>query len=221
LTKLDEICGKGLLDTMSLGKILIVDDEAMLVESLTQAALAEGYEAESAPDGELAWEKLQSSRFDLVATDLRMPKVDGPTLMSRISELTPSPMLIVMTGYASLEAAVDCLRKGAADFLEKPFEVEDFLEAVRKVMGRAGKSVFYEPDWDKVCTQHNLTKRQCEVLRALFLTGKSNRELADDLFLSTNTVKSHLQAAFDKLGVSSRGQLLRKLRELPATGPTS
>jgi DNA-binding NarL/FixJ family response regulator len=203
---------------MSLGKILIVDDEAMLAESLTLAARAEGFEAESAANGEIAWQMLQSSRYDLVATDLRMPNMDGPKLMDKLASVTPSPMLIVITGYASLEAAVDCLRKGAADFLEKPFEVEEFLEAVRKVMGRAGKSTFHEPDWSEVGTLFSLTKRQCEVLRALYHTGKSNKELADDLFLSTNTVKSHLQAAFDKIGVSSRAQLLRKLRELPATG---
>lgn len=200
---------------MSLGKILIVDDEAMLVESLTLAARAEGFDAHSAPDGEKAWQMLSDSRFDLVATDLRMPNMDGPELMSRLEGLSPVPQLIVITGYASLESAVDCLRKGAADFLEKPFEVEDFLEAVKKVMSRVDKSGFQEPDWAEVGSSYSLTKRQCEVLRTLYHTGKSNRELAQDLFLSTNTVKSHLQAAFEKLEVTSRAQLLRKLREEP------
>jgi DNA-binding NarL/FixJ family response regulator len=195
------------------GKILIADDESLLLESLAKAARKNGYDVEVASNGREALEMAQKRRFDLIVTDIRMPEMDGPTLMGHIALMTPPPQFIAITGYASLESAVDCLRRGAADFLVKPFEVEDFLDSVRRVFARQTVS-HVDPDWEEVARRFDLTSRQIEVLRAFYKSGKSNRELADDLFLSPHTVKSHLKAAFDKIGVVSRAQLLRVLREL-------
>ncbi len=195
-----------------MAKILIADDEALLLESLAKAARKDGHQVETAADGEDAWKLLQASRFDLVVTDLRMPNLDGHAVMARIASLHPTPLIIAITGYASLEAAVDCLRKGAADFLVKPFEVEDFLEALNRVLS-CRPTAHPDPDWQEVASRYDLTGRQLEVLQAFYRTGKSNKELADNLFLSQHTVKSHIKAAFDKMGVSNRVQLLKVLRE--------
>ncbi len=198
----------------SKGRVLVVDDEAMLVENLAAAARDEGYEADAASNGREALELLQKNRYELIVTDLKMPQLDGAALMDRVATMGNPPQIIAITGYASLEAAVDCLRKGASDFLVKPFEVEDFLESVRKVMSRASTPVYREPDWQEVEERYGLTRRQLEVLNAFYRTGKSNRELADELFLSPHTVKSHLKASFEKIGVSNRAQLLRTLHEM-------
>lgn len=195
-------------------KILVVDDEAMVAEILARYARAEGYEADCAINGMDAWLKLGAERYDVVVTDLKMPELDGPELMARVSHLNPVPQIIAITGHASLEAAVDCMRKGAADFLVKPFEVPDFLESLRKVVARSQAPGNREPDWAAVEERYGITHRQCEVLAAFYRTGKSNRELADELFLSPHTVKSHLKASFDKIGVASRSQLLRALQDL-------
>jgi DNA-binding NarL/FixJ family response regulator len=198
-------------------RLLIVDDEAMLLSNLKDAANDEGYDADCAADGLVALSLLEKNRYDLVVTDMRMPNVDGLGLMGRLREMTPPPSVIAITGYASLETAVECLRNGAADFLVKPFEVSDFLESVRKVMARSAAPVHRDPDWDAVEKRYGLTSRQGEVLKAFYRTGKSNRDLADDLFLSPHTVKSHLKASFEKIGVTSRAQLLKALRELENT----
>ena len=193
------------------GRVLIVDDEAMLLDNLARAAREEGYRVDVASNGKAAWALLADQRFDLVVTDLRMPEMDGPALMDRISELPTPPRVIAITGYASLESAVDCLRKGATDFLVKPFEVEEFLESLRKAISQVD-TVFRDPDWDEVAERYGLTRRQVAVLRAFYSTGKTNRQIAEDLFLSPHTVKSHIRASFDKLGVTSRAQLLRALQ---------
>ena len=193
-------------------RILIVDDEAMVAEILARYARNDGYEADCAVNGFDAWEKLSNDHYDVVVTDLKMPHMDGPELMARISMLNPPPLLIAITGHASMEAAVDCLRKGAADFLIKPFEVPDFLESLRKVLSRSTNVIYRDPDWNAVEVHYGLTHRQTEVLAAFYRTGKSNKELADELFLSPHTVKSHLRVAFDKIGASSRAQLLRVLQ---------
>lgn len=197
-------------------RILIVDDEALLLENLRAAALSDGHDADCAADGLAALDLLGQNRYDLVVTDLRMPHLDGLTLMAKLQEFSPPPSMIAITSYASLETAVECLRNGAADFLIKPFEVGDFLESIRKVLSRAGATLQREPDWDAVERRFGLTNRQGEVLRAFYRTGKGNRDLADDLFLSPHTVKSHLKAAFEKIGVNCRAQLLKALQETDA-----
>jgi len=193
-------------------RILIAEDEEALRESLARAARASGYHADTARDGAQAWERLRQGHYDVVVTDLRMPRVDGPALMGRMREAGLGGRVIVITGHASLEVAVDCLRKGAVDFLVKPFEVEAFLGSVENALPRAAPPDRDEPDWEEVAGRYRLTRRQAVVLQAFYATGKTNRDLAEDLCLSPHTVKSHLKAAFLKVGVTSRAQLLRSLR---------
>jgi FixJ family two-component response regulator len=138
----------------------------------------------------------------------------GSELLGRIEQARLPVRVIVITGYATLEAAVDCLRKGAVDFLVKPFDMEAFKASVSKALARSALGgPRGEPDWGAVALHYGLTKRQAEVLRAFYTTGKSNRELSKELCLSHHTVKSHLKAAFAKLAVASRAQLLRKLQD--------
>ncbi|MBE0616986.1 MAG: helix-turn-helix transcriptional regulator, partial [Proteobacteria bacterium] len=95
----------------------------------------------------------------------------------------------------------------------KPFEVEAFLGSVEKARQRVAPMEPGGPEWRQVAQRYRLTRRQAEVLRAFYETGKTNRDLAEDLSLSPHTVKSHLKAAFLKVGVTSRAQLLQRLRE--------
>lgn len=193
-------------------RILIVDDEQTLLESLSRACRAGGYDADTARDGAEAWERLTRGCYDVVVTDIRMPGIDGPELMGRMRDAGLGARVVVITGYATLEVAVDCLRQGAVDFLVKPFQVEAFLGSVEKALRRGAPPEREAPDWGEVAERHGLTRRQAVVLQAFYATGKTNRELAVDLCLSHHTVKSHLKAAFLKLGVTSRAQLLQSLR---------
>ena len=193
-------------------QLLIVDDEEALAESLARAARARGYDVETAREGKEAWSRLCLRRFDVVVTDLRMPGLDGPELMGRIRAERLPARVVVITGFATLDAAVDCLRKGAVDFLVKPFEVETFLKSVEKAVARTESILAGEPDWEWVAGKYGLTSRQKEVIRAIYATGKTAREVAEELNVSYDTVKSHLKAAYHKMGVSTRTQLLQKLR---------
>ncbi len=193
-------------------RILIVDDEGPLRSNLSRAARRHGYDAHTASDGNEAWRVLETAAFDLVVTDLRMPGMGGPELLGRIAEGGIPTPVVVITGYASLGAAVDCLRKGAVDFLVKPFEVETFLDSLDKALAKRRPGGWARPDWEAVAKQYGLTRRQREVLEAFYETGLSNRALAERLCLSAHTVKSHLKAAFSKLGVATRAQVLQRLR---------
>jgi len=194
-------------------RILIVDDEEALLETLARAARARGYEAATAREGEEAWALLCTQPFDVVVTDLRMPGVDGPELMERIWSNGMPARVIVITGFATLEAAIECLRKGAVDFLVKPCEMETFLKSVEKALARPNAHPTAEPDWEWLVKRYRLSRRQEQILRILYATSKPILALAEELCLSPHTVRSHVKAAYAKLGVSSRAQLLRRIRQ--------
>lgn len=194
-------------------RILIADDEESLLANLAAAARRRGYAVDTAGNGAQALAQARDTSYDLVVTDLRMPGLDGPALIGDLLEEGISTRVVVITGYATLEAAVDCLKKGALDFLIKPFEVEDFLRSVERALGRPLPRADRFCDWDAVARRFALTRRQKEVLKAFYATGKSSCEMAKDLSLSPHTVRSHLKAAYQKLAVSTRGQLMRAVQE--------
>jgi len=116
-------------------RILVVDDEpdlrAMLYDALSDAA---NYEVETAADGREALKHLRESPFDVVITDLRMPEMDGSRLLEIARHEFPQIPVIVITGYARLETAVEVLRLGAANFITKPFRISEIHEVVEKTI---------------------------------------------------------------------------------------
>jgi two-component system, NtrC family, response regulator HydG len=115
-------------------KILIVDDEPKLSKLLTQMLAGEGYAVERVGDGKQALERLEGERFDVVVTDLKMPEVDGLTVLRAARRNSPATEVVVMTAYASVETAVDAMREGAADYLNKPFSMDEFRIRVRRIV---------------------------------------------------------------------------------------
>ncbi len=116
-------------------KILVVDDEESMREICQDALQEEGYQVLEAEDGEIALQRLSSQTdIDLVITDLSMPQVDGLELLRRISEQELDVDVLITTGYASIETAVECIKKGAADYLPKPFNINHLLVKVGKVV---------------------------------------------------------------------------------------
>jgi len=114
------------------GKILIVDDEEVMREFLLEVFAP--YEPLSAKDGEEAMVVLQGNDISVVITDLKMPQMDGLELLRRAKELNHDIRVIVITGYASLETASDCIRAGAADFIKKPFSIAKIRDSVTRAM---------------------------------------------------------------------------------------
>ncbi len=118
-------------------KILIVDDEAKLAKMLAQMLEAERYHVERASDGRAALERLERERFDVVVTDLKMPGADGLAVLRAAKRNAPSTEVIIMTAFASVETAVQAMREGAADYLHKPFAMDEFRIRVRRLVDAA------------------------------------------------------------------------------------
>jgi len=122
---------------MSKGKMLIVDDEKVAVRNLEHVMKKEGYDVVATQSGTNALAHLEKQAFDVVLTDLRMEKVDGMQVLARCRQNCPDTEVILITGYATLESAVDAMKHGAFYYIAKPFR----LDEVRKVVAEAMEKV--------------------------------------------------------------------------------
>jgi len=117
-------------------KILVVDDEDTLRNMLTDVLVEEGYEVFAAPNGEEAVKKLREEYFELVITDIMMPGLNGIGVLKAAKEIEPGTDIIVMTGYASVETAVESMRLGASDYITKPFNIDQIKIVVSRTLKR-------------------------------------------------------------------------------------
>jgi len=117
---------------MAKRRALIIDDEAGVRSSLGLILEDEGYEVASAPDGDVGLRTAQSERFDLVLCDVRMPRRGGFEILEDLLRAQPDATVIVMSAFGQVEQALEAVRKGAYDFLAKPFTAQELLLAVRK-----------------------------------------------------------------------------------------
>ena len=115
-------------------KILIADDEKTIRESLRQVLSEEGYETDTAEDGQEALNKIHDTDYDVVLTDIKMPNVDGMELLEKAAQFSPNTFFIIMTAYASVKTAVDAMREGAYDYLIKPVEFDDVILRVKRLV---------------------------------------------------------------------------------------
>jgi two-component system response regulator PilR (NtrC family) len=116
-----------------LRKILVVDDEQIIRESLSYVLSKEEYQVDEAENGKAAYEKLLETTYDLVITDLEMPEMKGTELLDKIRNLSVQTATIVVTAYGSLETAISALRSGASDYILKPIEFDELLIKVKRL----------------------------------------------------------------------------------------
>ncbi len=119
------------------GRILVVDDEQSMCDLLSVILEKEGYSVDAALGGEAALELFEKARYDLVLEDLKMPGMDGIQLLSRLKEIDPLAVVIIMTAYSSWDTAVEAMRLGAHDYIRKPFDNLSVKEMVSRVVREA------------------------------------------------------------------------------------
>ena len=117
---------------MARKSILVVDDEKNQREILETILSSEGYDVTTASSGEAAMKFVQSRRFDLVLTDLKMTGMSGLDLLKELTNFDKSIIVILLTAHGSVDSAVDALRLGAFDYLQKPYDQAKLLETVSR-----------------------------------------------------------------------------------------
>ncbi|MBD3184446.1 response regulator [Candidatus Poribacteria bacterium] len=119
---------------MEMNKILIVDDEENELEAMEETLSGQGYDIITKSSGKDALSSLKTENFDVILTDLKMPDVDGLEILKTAKETEPEPDVIVITGFGSVDTAVEAMRSGASDYIEKPLDIGALREKVRKTL---------------------------------------------------------------------------------------
>ena len=114
--------------------ILLIDDEPIALSNLSHVLEREGYTVTACKDGESGLAEMQGTEFDLVLTDLRMPGIDGMDVLRHIRESTPEVPVIMITGHATLDSAVDAMKAGAYHYIAKPFRLDEARQVVRSAL---------------------------------------------------------------------------------------
>ena len=120
--------------TRTKGRILIVDDELVVRDSLGKWFTSEGYTARPAGGAREALEVIQQAEFDIALLDIKMPGMDGMELQARLKEADPDLTVIIMTGYATVETAVQALKHGAYDYITKPVDPDELSHLVANAL---------------------------------------------------------------------------------------
>jgi two-component system, NtrC family, response regulator PilR len=121
-----------------MAKILVVDDDQGMREFLEIMLTQEGYSVSTASDAGKALSRCRKETFDLVITDLKMPKMDGIGFLREVKDLSPEAVVILITAYASGETAVTAMNEGAYDYIEKDFAIEDLKKIIRNALTKKG-----------------------------------------------------------------------------------
>tara|TARA_Y100001936_G_scaffold245564_1_gene287724 strand:- start:1080 stop:1700 length:621 start_codon:yes stop_codon:yes gene_type:complete len=193
--------------------ILVIDDEKSIRVSLGAFFEKEKYKVNTAKNSNLALNYLSNNSYDYVLTDIIMAGSSGIDLLKKIKEQYPKTLVLLMTGYANLNSAIDALRLGASDYLIKPCSNEDILSSIKnaKKNNTREKNIQFEninfAELKIVSGERPLTKKELLALEFLFY-GMKLEEIAIQLDVTLATVKFHLKNLYRKLGIKGRREIV-------------
>ena len=152
------------------GKILVLDDEQIVLDSVTRVLEEENYEIRTCRKGAEAVEALKGGGFDILITDLKMPGMDGLQAMEALADVDPDLSMIMLTAYSTVDSAVKAMKLGAVDYIKKPFTPEQLTELVEKVMENRKKRFerrYREDTFEELKTAISTTLNLKEVLELI------------------------------------------------------
>jgi two-component system response regulator FixJ len=192
----------------------VVDDDESVRRPLVMLAEAAGYAASGHDSAESFLRDADLGRAGCVVTDVRMPGMSGLDLLGEMARRAPGVPVIVITAYAEVPLAVAALKRGAADFIEKPFNGPIFQGAVRQAMARREAVIEGERALEALRERAaRLTGRETEILRRI-AAGASNAEAAEALSISVRTVENHRASVLAKLEARGLSDLVRAALQL-------
>jgi two-component system response regulator FixJ len=193
---------------MSPALVHVIDDDDAVRESLLFLLSTVGLEGRGYAEA-AAFLDVAAEARGCVVTDVRMPEIDGLELTRRLKAMGVGLPIIVITGHADVPLAVEAMKAGVGDFIEKPFDDETFLGAVRRAM--MSSSAVDERHAQKTAAGERLaglSPREQEVLEGL-VEGKANKVIANDLGISPRTVEIYRAHVMTKTGAKSLSELVR------------
>jgi DNA-binding NarL/FixJ family response regulator len=197
--------------------VLIVDDEESIRVSL-EGILKKKYYVNTAEDSLTALKILQNDHYDLLLSDIKMDGMNGMVFLKKVKENFPEIPVLLMTGYSSLNTAIEALRLGASDYLIKPCSKKVIFGSIARCLKNNTTKNNEEVTEELIQNfqeklialpgQKSLTKRELEVFSHL-LSGMSDKDISEKIAVSLPTIKFHLQNIYRKSGVNGRKGILK------------
>lgn len=187
----------------------LIDDDEAVRQSLAFLLATAGLAVRVYESADKFLDTVATLQPGCVVSDVRMPGTDGLELQRRLNALGVTLPVIIMTGHADVPLAVEAMKAGAVDFIEKPFEDTLLLSAIQTALDRHGKSIQRDAEVAQLRARlSGLSVRERQVLDGL-LAGYPNKTIAYDLDLSPRTVEVHRANVMTKMGASSLSELVR------------
>ena len=189
--------------------VFVVDDDALIRDSMEQLIKSVGLKAETFSSAQAFLDAELPDKPGCLVLDIRMPGMSGLDLQDELAKRGLSIPIIFITGHGTVPMSVRAMKAGAVDFLQKPFEDQELLDAIHRAIEQ-NKHTRLEQTEIKAIEQRikSLTMREHEVL-VLVATGMLNKQIAYDLNMSENTVKTHRARIMRKMEVKSFAGLVR------------
>jgi len=187
----------------------VIDDDEAVRHALAFLLATSGIPVRVHESGSAFLETVDGLQAGCIVTDIRMPGIDGLALQRRLTELGIKLPVIVMTGHGDVPMAVEAMKAGAVDFIEKPFEDSVLLAAIQTALDRFSEQGRRDSESAQITAKANgLSARERQVLDGL-VAGRPNKTIAYDLELSPRTVEIHRANVMTKMGAGSLSELVR------------
>jgi two-component system response regulator FixJ len=191
----------------------VIDDDDAVRDSIAFLLEAAGFEVKAYDSGSRFFEQFTGVEGGCVLTDVRMPGLTGLELVAKLRAKGSTLPIVVITGHADVALAVEAMKAGVEDFIEKPFDDVVLVKSVESALARAGASTNGAGDsaGDRAETLRRIEKlsmRERQVLEAL-IAGRANKVMARDLGISPRTVEIYRANVMSKMGAASLSQLVR------------
>ena len=191
------------------GRIYIVEDDPSFLKSVKRLIRASGFKVAAFESADSFLSHSSVERPACLLLDVQLPGIDGLAMQQKLIDEGRDIPIIFMTGHGNIPMSVKAMKKGAVDFLPKPFEAKDLRDAVLMALERDKQNMQRELQLKKAGSLiDTLTPREKEVKRWV-ITGKLNKQIADALGITDKTVKVHRGRVMEKTGVTSVAELVR------------
>jgi len=191
------------------GTVYVVDDDEAVRDSLQWLLEGRDYRVRCFDSAEAFLSRFDPREVACLIADIRMDGMSGLELQDRLLERKSPLPIVFITGHGDVPMAVTTMKKGAIDFIEKPFKEDALLELIERMLNQASVAFEqYQEQLNREALLSRLTTREAQVLQRI-VAGRLNKQIADDLGISIKTVEAHRANIMEKLGANTVADLLK------------
>ena len=190
-------------------KVYVIDDDAAMRDSLSFLLDSSGFDVSLFEHAQAFLDRLPTLAFGCIVSDVRMPGIDGIELLKRLKAANSSFPILIMTGHGDVPLAVEAMKLGAVDFLEKPFEDERLVGMIESAIREAEPAARNDAQTHDILARiASLSPRERQVMDGL-MTGLSNKLIAREYDISPRTIEVYRANVMTKMGANSLSELVR------------